>query len=113
MARRAQASRSRVLDKIRVAEKLDAFGIHYIEGGWPGSNPKDIAFFEEAAKRTWKNARITAFGMTRRGKLAVEEDPQVQAAAGCADAGGVHRRQDLAAACDRGFPGLAGGKPER
>jgi len=67
-----------VLDKIRVAEKLDAFGIDYIEGGWPGSNPKDIAFFEEAAKRTWKNARITAFGMTRRGKLAVEEDPQVQ-----------------------------------
>jgi 2-isopropylmalate synthase len=67
-----------VLDKIRVAEKLDAFGVHYIEGGWPGSNPKDIAFFEEASKRTWKNARITAFGMTRRGKLAVEEDPQVQ-----------------------------------
>jgi 2-isopropylmalate synthase len=67
-----------VLDKIRVAEKLDAFGIDYIEGGWPGSNPKDIAFFQEAAKRTWKKARITAFGMTRRGKLAVEEDPQVQ-----------------------------------
>ncbi len=67
-----------VLDKIRVAEKLDAFGINYIEGGWPGSNPKDIAFFEEAAKRTWKTARITAFGMTRRGKLAVEADPQVQ-----------------------------------
>jgi len=67
-----------VLDKIRVAEKLDAFGIDYIEGGWPGSNPKDIAFFEEAAKRTWKHARITAFGMTRRGKLAVEEDQQVQ-----------------------------------
>ncbi len=67
-----------VLDKIRVAEKLDAFGIQYIEGGWPGSNPKDIAFFEAAAKRSWKNARITAFGMTRRGKLAVEEDPQVQ-----------------------------------
>ena len=67
-----------VLDKIRVAEKLDAFGVQYIEGGWPGSNPKDIAFFAEAAKHTWKNARITAFGMTRRGKLAVEEDPQVQ-----------------------------------
>ena len=67
-----------VLDKLRVAEKLDAFGIHYIEGGWPGSNPKDIAFFEEAAKRKWKNAKITAFGMTRRGKLAVGDDPQVQ-----------------------------------
>src|SRR5476651_1383233 len=67
-----------VLDKIRVAGKLDDFGVHYIEGGWPGSNPKDIAFFEEAAKRTWKHARITAFGMTRRGKLAVEAAPEVR-----------------------------------
>ncbi|RYD60210.1 MAG: citramalate synthase, partial [Verrucomicrobiaceae bacterium] len=67
-----------VLDKIRVAEKLDEFGIHYIEGGWPGSNPKDAAFFAEAATRTWKNARITAFGMTRRGRMKVEEDAQVQ-----------------------------------
>jgi 2-isopropylmalate synthase len=67
-----------VLDKIRVAERLDAFGVHYIEGGWPGSNPKDAAFFTEAAQRTWKTAKITAFGMTRRGKMRVEEDPQVQ-----------------------------------
>ena len=66
------------LDKIRVAERLDDFGVHYIEGGWPGSNPKDAAFFEEASKRTWKNAKIAAFGMTRRGKLKVEDDPQVQ-----------------------------------
>lgn len=66
------------LDKIRVAEKLDDFGVHYIEGGWPGSNPKDAAFFQEAAKRTWKNAKITAFGMTRRGRMKVEDDPQVQ-----------------------------------
>jgi len=67
-----------VVDKIRVAEKLDGFGVHYIEGGWPGSNPKDAAFFEEAAKRTWKHAKITAFGMTRRGKVRVEDDAQVQ-----------------------------------
>lgn len=67
-----------VLDKIRVAEKLDEFGVHYIEGGWPGSNPKDATFFEEAAKRTWRNAKITAFGMTRRGRMKVEDDPQVQ-----------------------------------
>ncbi|MFO1483135.1 MAG: citramalate synthase [Verrucomicrobiaceae bacterium] len=66
------------LDKIRVAEKLDEFGVHYIEGGWPGSNPKDAAFFEEASKRSWKNAKITAFGMTRRGKMKVEDDPQVK-----------------------------------
>ncbi len=67
-----------VLDKIRVAERLDAFGVHYIEGGWPGSNPKDAEFFTEAAKRTWKNAKIAAFGMTRRGRMKVEDDPQVQ-----------------------------------
>ncbi len=66
------------LDKIRVAERLDDFGVHYIEGGWPGSNPKDAAFFQEAAKRTWKNAKIAAFGMTRRGKIKVEDDAQVQ-----------------------------------
>ncbi|MCX6967494.1 MAG: citramalate synthase [Verrucomicrobia bacterium] len=68
-----------VLDKIRVAEKLDAFGVHYIEGGWPGSNPKDVEFFAEARKRTWKNAKIAAFGSTRRANLKVEEDPQVRA----------------------------------
>jgi len=67
-----------VVDKIRIAEKLDAFGVHYIEGGWPGSNPKDVAFFVEAATRTWRNAKITAFGMTRRGNMKVEEDSQVQ-----------------------------------
>ncbi len=67
-----------VLDKIRVAERLDAFGVHYIEGGWPGSNPKDAAFFAEASQRVWNNAKITAFGMTRRGKAKVEEDAQVQ-----------------------------------
>jgi 2-isopropylmalate synthase len=63
------------MDKIRVAEKLDAFGVHYIEGGWPGSNPKDAAFFDEAAKRSWKNAKITAFGMTRRGNKGGEKEP--------------------------------------
>ncbi len=67
-----------VQDKLRVAERLDEFGVHYIEGGWPGSNPKDAAFFEEAAKRAWKNAAIAAFGMTRRGGVRVEEDAQVR-----------------------------------
>ncbi len=67
-----------VTDKIRVAEKLDAFGVHYIEGGFPGSNPKDAEFFKEVKKRTWKNAKITAFGATRRGKFAVEDDPLVR-----------------------------------
>ena len=66
------------LDKIRVAEKLDEFGVDYIEGGFPGSNPKDIEFFNEAKKRKWKHAKIAAFGATRRGRLKVEEDPQVK-----------------------------------
>ncbi|HXE41522.1 MAG TPA: hypothetical protein VN516_00760, partial [Candidatus Baltobacteraceae bacterium] len=62
------------MDKIRIAEKLDAFGVHYIEGGWPGSNPKDLEFFKQAAKRKWKNAQIAAFSMTRRKGMAVEND---------------------------------------
>ena len=43
-----------VRDKLHIAEKLDSFGIHYIEGGWPGSNPKDAEFFTKAAKMIWK-----------------------------------------------------------
>ena len=66
------------LDKIRIAEKLDKFGMHYIEGGWPGSNPKDVSFFERAADLDWKNAKIAAFGSTRRKNIAVEDDPQVK-----------------------------------
>ena len=66
-----------VLDKLRIAEKLDAFGMHYIEGGWPGSNPKDAAFFEEARRRTFSHARLAAFGSTRRANVAVEKDAQI------------------------------------
>ena len=62
------------LDKLRIAEKLDTFGIHYIEGGWPGSNPKDMEFFSQAARRKWKQALIAAFSMTRRKGVAVEND---------------------------------------
>ncbi|MCG3148336.1 MAG: (R)-citramalate synthase [Verrucomicrobiae bacterium] len=64
-------------DKIRIAERLDTFGISYIEGGWPGSNPKDMEFFTEAAKRKFKTARIAAFGSTRRAKTKCAEDPQI------------------------------------
>ena len=67
-----------VADKLRVAEKLDAFGVHYVEGGWPGSNPKDIEFFKQAAKRKWRNTQIAAFGSTRRKKIAAKDDPQVK-----------------------------------
>jgi 2-isopropylmalate synthase len=61
-------------DKLRIAEKLDTFGVHYIEGGWPGSNPKDMEFFKQAAKRKWKSAKIAAFSMTRRKGVPVEQD---------------------------------------
>ncbi len=67
-----------VMDKLRIADKLDAFGIHYIEGGWPGSNPKDIEFFAEARRRKFKHARLAAFGSTRRKGVAVESDDQVR-----------------------------------
>ena len=66
------------LDKIRVAEKLDEFGVDYIEGGWPGSNPKDVEFFAEAKKKSWKKAKIAAFGSTRRADKKVEIDPQIK-----------------------------------
>lgn len=64
-------------DKILVAEKLDAFGVDYIEGGWPGSNPRDMVFFDLAKKRTFRHAKITAFGSTRRANLEAGEDPQL------------------------------------
>jgi len=63
-----------VTDKLRIAEKLDSFGIHFIEGGWPGSNPKDMEFFKQAARRKWRKAKISAFSMTRRKGVAVERD---------------------------------------
>jgi len=66
-------------DKLRIARKLDEFGIHYIEGGWPGSNPKDIRFFRRAKDLGLAHAKIAAFGSTRRAKLSVEEDPNILA----------------------------------
>jgi 2-isopropylmalate synthase len=66
-----------VLDKIRIAEKLDAFGVHYIEGGWPGSNPKDAAFFEAVRRHPLTFAKLAAFGSTRRAHTRVDKDPQI------------------------------------
>jgi 2-isopropylmalate synthase len=67
-----------VMDKLRIAERLDAFGVHYIEGGWPGSNPKDIEFFELARRKRFKRAKLAAFGSTRRKGVAVAADEQVR-----------------------------------
>src|SRR5687768_2408911 len=67
-----------VADKLRIAERLDAFGVHYIEGGWPGSNPKDMEFFEQAKRRSFKTAKLAAFSMTRRKGVPVEKDEQMR-----------------------------------
>ena len=53
-------------EKLRIAHRLDDMGFHYIEGGWPGSNPKDVRFFEMAKEQTFRHARLTAFGSTRK-----------------------------------------------
>jgi 2-isopropylmalate synthase len=66
-------------DKLKIARWLDEFGVHYIEGGWPGSNPKDADFFNAAKRMTWQNARITAFGSTRRKNSTAAADPNIQA----------------------------------
>src|SRR6266478_7992923 len=67
-----------VADKLRIAERIDAFGIDYIEGGWPGSNPKDIEFFGQARRKKFKHAKLAAFGATRRKGVRVEDDDQVR-----------------------------------
>jgi 2-isopropylmalate synthase len=65
-------------DKLAITKCLDAFGIGYIEGGWPGSNPKDQAYFQEARRLRLENAKIVAFGSTRHGKHAAADDPNLR-----------------------------------
>ncbi len=66
-------------DKLRISERLDDLGVHYIEGGWPGSNERDEGYFEEAKKLNLKKASIAAFGSTRRAKKSCDEDENIQA----------------------------------
>jgi 2-isopropylmalate synthase len=63
-------------DKLRITELLDDFGVHLIEGGWPGSNPKDIEYFQAVRGLNLKHAQIAAFGSTCRPSLTPEEDEQ-------------------------------------
>ena len=67
-----------VADKCAIAEELDALGVDFIEGGWPGSNPRDVAFFAESGKLKLARARIAAFGATRRKSLSCEADSNIQ-----------------------------------
>jgi 2-isopropylmalate synthase len=64
-------------DKLRIARRLDAAGFPYVEGGWPGSNPKDVEFFAAAKGMTWRNTRIAAFGSTRHRSSRADEDPNL------------------------------------
>jgi len=67
-----------VSTKIELTRRMDAFGIDYIEGGWPGSNPRDMAYFEQVRELKLTHARVAAFGSTRRANTPVTEDPQVR-----------------------------------
>ncbi len=66
-----------VEDKVKIARRLDAFGVDYIEGGWPGSNPKDVEFFERMKTVPLAHAKLAAFGSTRRPGRRAEDDPML------------------------------------
>lgn len=68
-----------VEDKLRIAEKLDDLGLHYIEGGWPGSSPRDAEFFQKAKKLKLKNSELSAFGSTHHSSKKASNDPNISA----------------------------------
>ncbi|MBS3899310.1 MAG: citramalate synthase [Dethiobacter sp.] len=67
-----------VSDKLKITQRLDLFGIDYIEGGWPGSNPKDIEYFHKIRQYELKHSKISAFGSTRRADIRVQDDLNIQ-----------------------------------
>src|SRR2546428_11697997 len=112
-------------DKVRLATRLDALGIHYIEGGWPGSNPKDLRFFRRMQDVNLKHAKLAAFSMTRRAGGAADNDANMRAlveagappATHLGQAGGVHRTAAPRTTPDQKPPvnagPLRGGGPKR
>ena len=68
-----------VEDKLKIARELDLLGVHYIEGGWPGSNPKDAEFFQRIRRVTLRHAKIAAFGSTRHADATCDADANIQA----------------------------------
>ena len=68
-----------VEDKLRITERLDDFGIHFIEGGWPGTNPKDSEYFRKVRRLDLRSSRIVAFGSTHRAGIKAERDPNLRA----------------------------------
>ena len=95
-------------DKLRVARMLDEFGMPFIEGGWPGSNPKDIEFFAAARTMRWERAKLAAFGSTRHRSNTAGGRPEPARAGRRRDAGRDDLRQELAAPRHRG-PGRHAG----
>ena len=71
-----------VEDKLRILHKLDEFGVHYVEGGWPGSNPRDMEFFSRAKSLKLHQAKLSAFGSTRRAKNKAQDDANLNALLG-------------------------------
>ncbi len=67
-----------LMDKLRITEKLDEMGVHYIEGGWPGSNPKDLEYFKEVRKLKLKHSKIAAFGSTHHPSKTPTTDPNLR-----------------------------------
>jgi 2-isopropylmalate synthase len=68
-----------VADKLQVARRMDELGVDVVEGGWPGSNPKDVEFFARAQELPWRHAKLSAFGATRRPGRGVDDDPNLSA----------------------------------
>jgi 2-isopropylmalate synthase len=68
-----------VEDKLRITEKLDELGIHYVEGGWPGSNPRDVEYFKKVKKLSLRTTRVAAFGSTHRPGHKVQDDVNIKA----------------------------------
>ena len=79
MALRVRGFRFRLRTSSKIAIRLDEFGIHYIEGGWPGSNPKDAEFFKRVQKLNLKQSKVVAFGSTRKKNTRTQEDANIQA----------------------------------
>ncbi len=83
-------------DKLRIAEQLDYLGVHFIEGGWPGANPKDIEFFARAATELQlSTSTMVAFGSTRRPKGKVDDDDTLRNLLDSQHLDRLHRRQEL------------------
>ena len=98
-------------EKLRVVHALDELGVHFIEAGFPSSNPKEVELFELLAEQELEQATICAFGMTRRRDVAAEDDAALRDAGRLLRAGRDAGRQDLGAAPREGDQGLPRGEP--